>query len=150
MTADAAALWTDSRYHIQADEQLNADLWTLMKRGLPNVPEPVEWLPHGIRVGVDPYLIDADQFRTLRSALELVGSHLVEVQPNLVDTVWSDKPQQQLPAIVPLAIEFSGRSVGDKVADLRAVAVERGAEAVVVSALDDVACEWTINNCQKT
>lgn len=141
MTADAAALWTDSRYHIQAYEQLNDSMWTLMKRGEKNVPTPVEWLPIGIRVGIDPYLIDADQFRTLRTALEGVGSVLVEVRPNLVDVVWSDKPLQQLPAIEPLPIEFSGRLVGDKIADLRAVAAQRGVAAVVVSALDDVACE---------
>lgn len=141
MTADAAALWTDSRYHIQADAQLNGSLWTLMKRGEANVPTPVEWLPMGIRVGVDPYLMDADQFRTLRTALERVGSVLVEVRPNLVDAVWSDKPLQQLPAIEPWPMQFSGRQVGDKVADLRAVAAQRGVAAVVVSALDDVACE---------
>lgn len=148
VTAKAAALWTDSRYHIQAAEQLDAALWTLQRRGRPDVPAPVDWLPRDIRVGIDPFLIDAERFRSLAEALRSRGSQLVEVRPNLVDAVWSDKPALQLPRIEAQTVQFSGRSVAQKVADLRAEAQKQGVDAVVVSALDDVACEWNIDGIE--
>lgn len=145
VTADAAALWTDSRYHIQAEDQLDGTLWTLMKTGLPDVPSTHDWLPPDSRVGIDPYLIDAERFRSLGDSLRRKNCVLVAVTPNLVDEVWTDKPQLRLPAIEPLDVAFSGRRVADKVADLRAVLVQHEATAAVVSALDDVACGWHFN-----
>lgn len=135
-------MWTDSRYHIQAEQQLDPTLWTLMKSGLADVPQPVDWLPPNSRVGIDPYLIDAQSFQTLSATLKRTGSVLLEVHPNLVDAVWTDKPQQQLPPVEAWALEFSGRRVADKVAELRTVIAARSATAAVVSALDDVACEY--------
>lgn len=141
VTADAAALWTDTRYHIQAAEQLDAALWTLQKSGQSGVPTTLEWLPDNIRIGVDPYLIDAESFRRQSNAFQTHGSQLVEITPNLVDAVWTDKPALKLARINALPQDFSGRSVAQKVADLRAVAQKNAVTAVVVSALDDVACE---------
>jgi Xaa-Pro aminopeptidase len=60
VTSDAAALWTDGRYFLQASKQLDSN-WTLMKTGLPDVPTKEEWLvkvlPPTSRVGIDPKLV---------------------------------------------------------------------------------------------
>lgn len=144
VTTDQAALWTDGRYHIQAANQLDDTLWTLMKSGTPGVPTYAEWLPRKIRVGVDPFLMDADSFRNMAAALKSQESDLVEVRPNLVDEVWIDKPSPHFPAIEPLAIQFSGKRSSDKIADLRAEIRKNNASAIVISALDDVACELHI------
>lgn len=59
VTTDAAALWTDGRYFLQAEQQLGPG-WTLMRSGTPKCPEIQEWLattlPQGARVGIDPFL----------------------------------------------------------------------------------------------
>lgn len=143
VTADQAALWTDSRYHIQATEELDSGLWLLMKSGNPGVPTPTEWLPHQIRVGIDPFLIDADSFRSLANALRLSDSVLVEITPNLVDEVWTDKPVPNFPEIQTQGLEFSGKRSADKIADLREAVVKNKGTGIVVSALDDVACRLT-------
>lgn len=142
VTADQAALWTDSRYHIQATEQLDPTLWLLMKSGNPGVPTLYEWLPKKIRVGIDPFLIDSDSFRSMANRLQLSQSVLVEVTPNLVDDVWVDKPVQDFPEIHALDIQFTGKRVSDKINDLREVVAKQQGSAIVVSALDEVACKY--------
>lgn len=86
-----SALWTDGRYHLQADDQLNCD-WLLMRHGHPEVPTQAEWLkknlpPEG-RVGADPRLISNTLWTSLKYELENSSIHLVEVKNNLVDLIW--------------------------------------------------------------
>lgn len=113
-----------------------------MRDGTPDVPTYDQWLPGQIRVGIDPFLIDAAGFGTMATALTASGSVLVEVLPNLVDEIWTDKPVQSYPEIQPLAIEFSGKRAAEKVSELREVVVQNKGTAIVVSALDDVACKF--------
>lgn len=93
ITAKAAAFWTDSRYHIQAEQQLDSEVWTLMKEGEPNVDLIEEWLckvlPPNSRVGIDPMLILASEFAALNERLLLCGHELVAVNSNLVHLVWN-------------------------------------------------------------
>ena len=76
-----ALLWTDGRYFLQAEAQLKADEWTLMRSGLPGVLEPPEWLAanlsSGARVGIDPALHTVEGARKLTQALERAGCELV-------------------------------------------------------------------------
>lgn len=76
-----ALLWTDGRYFLQAEKQLKSDEWTLMRSGLPGVPEPPEWLAanlrSGARVGIDPALHTVEGARKLTQALERAGCELV-------------------------------------------------------------------------
>lgn len=113
-----------------------------MKSGLPDVQSLHEWLPKQIRVGIDPYLIDSDSFNSMSNALRLSGSVLVEVTPNLIDTVWTDKPNQDFPQIHALNFQFSGKRASDKIGDLRKIVKDKGASSIVISALDEVACKY--------
>lgn len=109
----AAALWTDSRYFMQAENQLDNDTWTLMKSGLPSTPRIEEWLvetlPPNSNVGIDPFLIKAKAFHQLDEYLESYGHKLIALQQNLVDVVWKDRPEFKLKELEPIEHTFSGR-----------------------------------------
>lgn len=108
----AAALWTDSRYFIQAENQLDNETWTLMKAGLPTTPSVEQWLvetlPPNSRVGIDPFLIKAKDFQQLSAYLDSHGHNLIAVQKNLVDVVWKDRPELKLKDLEPIEYLFSG------------------------------------------
>ena len=90
MTASKALLWTDGRYYLQAGQELDAN-WTLMKAGLPEVPQRQDWLASeltsGAKVGVDPILITRNEYATHARVLEPKGVQMVPVAENLVDKV---------------------------------------------------------------
>lgn len=97
VTYDKAVLWTDGRYHLQADDQLNCD-WLLMKHGQLDVPTEAEWLKQnlkpGARVGVDPKLISNTLWTSLKYELENSSIQLVKVNKNLVDLIWTEQRPQ--------------------------------------------------------
>lgn len=92
VTRDAALLWTDGRYFLQAEKQLSPD-WTLMRMGTDGCPDIPEWLatnvPTGGRVGIDPFLLTVDGARKLEKQLASAGRTLLPLSgENLVDRVW--------------------------------------------------------------
>ena len=145
-------MWTDGRYHLQAVKEMDRN-WVLMKDGLPDTPSQAEWLFTNLkagagRVGVDPMLMGAKNWAALEEKLEQAGLELVPVETNLVDVAWAADPTYPQPArpdnpVFPLEQEFTGASWTEKVARVRALMQENGAEVLVVSALDDVA--WLTN-----
>lgn len=153
VTMDEALLWTDGRYHLQASRQLDG-AWTLMKQRMPGVPEPEEWLaanlPRGSLVGIDPFLVSANDVRRWRAALTAAKKEqaIVPTAQNLVDAAWATEPAAPQPpppasAVRPLGLEYAGVPAAEKIAALRRVMEARNAGAVVVSALDEVA--WLFN-----
>lgn len=142
-----AALWTDSRYHIQADHQIDHSFWTLMRQGLANIPSQSEWLnsvlPPNSRVGVDPFLLSSSGFSTLSSQLQSNGHTLVAIYDNLVDIIWTDRPEFDFADPFPLGIEFTGKRVSEKLSEVRADIIELGGESMILNALDDIA--WFMN-----
>ncbi|KAI7852083.1 peptidase M24, structural domain-containing protein [Circinella umbellata] len=146
VSSKEAALFTDGRYFLQASEQLDNN-WTLMKQGLPNVPTWQEYLvknlPSGSRIGVDPTLITAADARLLSESLKTVDSTLVPVHANPVDKVWSDRPGAPHDVVITHPIKFSGKSLVDKLDDVRKYIRSKDAYGVVVSALDEIA--WLFN-----
>lgn len=91
VTFEKAALWTDGRYHLQADDQLDCH-WLLMKHGRSDVPSQAEWLKDnlkkGARIGADPKLIPNTLWTSLQYELENNSMHLIKVNNNLVDLIW--------------------------------------------------------------
>jgi Xaa-Pro aminopeptidase len=85
-------LWTDGRYYLQASQELTP-AWTLMKAGMPNVPDTLEWIKNnlvrGQRVGVDPWLATAASSIAMRKALEVNRMEVVDITSNPVDAIWS-------------------------------------------------------------
>lgn len=142
VTSDEAALWTDGRYFLQAEKELDSS-WELMKDGIPSTPTQGEWLskklpPNG-RVGVDPLLISYTGWKKLSTQLQESGHILIPCPENLIDLVWDERPSPPSSPVVPLPIKYAGRSWQDKVTDVRKAMLKKGAKALVITSLDDVA-----------
>eukprot|EP01116_Phalansterium_solitarium_P006262 TRINITY_DN18570_c0_g1_i1.p1 TRINITY_DN18570_c0_g1~~TRINITY_DN18570_c0_g1_i1.p1 ORF type:complete len:643 (+),score=156.21 TRINITY_DN18570_c0_g1_i1:116-1930(+) len=147
VTADQAALWTDGRYFLQAEQQLDSN-WKLMKARQPGVPEIWDWLnqtlPEASRVGIDPRLIAKGGVAAYERVFPARKNTLVPLFNNLVDEVWGDEqpPPPNQPAFAH-PLKYSGESHTAKLARLREQLTAKGAHALVVSALDEIA--WLFN-----
>ncbi|KAF1408123.1 Xaa-Pro aminopeptidase 1, partial [Spheniscus humboldti] len=146
VTEQQAAMWTDGRYFLQAAHQMDNN-WTLMKMGLKDTPTQEDWLvsvlPEGSKVGVDPFIIPADQWKRMSKALRSAGHDLVPVKENLIDTIWTDCPQRPCKPLITLDPSYTGVSWRDKIVALRSKMAERKVLWFVVTALDEVA--WLFN-----
>ncbi|XP_046542342.1 xaa-Pro aminopeptidase 1-like [Haliotis rubra] len=146
VTESKAALWTDGRYFLQAERQLDNN-WTLMKTGLKDTPTQAEWLvkelPTEGRVGVDPFLFSVEQWKPLSKELKSNGHNLVQVSQNLVDMVWEDRPPPPNNPLLVLGQEYTGQTWQEKVKRVREKLHSKQATAIVVTALDEIA--WLFN-----
>jgi Xaa-Pro aminopeptidase len=146
VTLQKAALWTDGRYFLQANQQLDSAHWTLMKAGLSETPTKEAWLAAELKrgdcVGVDPALISFEAAKKLKEQLEKSGQSLVAVGENLIDAVWAaaGQPAQPTNAIEHLPVEFSGRSSAAKIEEIRGQLQKSENSALIVTALDEIAC----------
>ncbi|MCO5599448.1 hypothetical protein L7F22_053552 [Adiantum nelumboides] len=148
ITKDCAALWTDGRYFLQAENQLAPD-WQLMRAGTPGVPSYCEWLRDqlklGSSVGIDPFLFSVEAARELERCLLSKDHKLVLLQrSNLVDDVWGEmRPKEPTSPLRVHALKFAGIAVATKVANLRKELTSAGATATAVTMLDEIA--WLLN-----
>lgn len=140
ITSNKALLWTDGRYYAQAESELDAKLWTIMK-----TPSAGQWLtlnlPKRSIVAVDPVLISASSFVSLSLILSSNNITLKGIDKNLVDEVWSDQPKEVYNKIEPYGITFSGILSSQKINSLKDSLKEAGAESMIVTSVADVACE---------
>ncbi len=146
VTHKEAALWTDGRYHFQAEQQLDAN-WMLIKAGLPDAPTKEAYLARalkeGDRVGVDPQVISWEEAVKFREALETAKLQLVLLEDNLVDAIWVDRPARTLRPIHHLPEEYAGRGLADKLENLWKHLQDNKIWGFLVTALDEVA--WLFN-----
>ncbi len=141
-----ARLWTDSRYFLQAAEQLEGTETELMKEGLPGTPSIEAWLaeelPAGAAVGVDAMLMSVGALRGLRTALKARGIRL-DTMFDALPAIWTDRPALPKCAVFVHDEQYAGLSAASKIADALDGARAHGADALFVSALDQVA--WLLN-----
>lgn len=146
ITADKAALWTDSRYFLQAAAQLDGTGIDLMKDGLPGTPSIAEYLGEtlsaGDMVGLDGMLFSTGAVDELRGALGAKGIGLV-TDFDVIDNIWTDRPALPDGKIFIHEEKFAGRDTRSKIADILADAQHKGCNAVFIATLDDIA--WTLN-----
>ncbi|XP_058444565.1 xaa-Pro aminopeptidase ApepP [Malaya genurostris] len=146
VTENEALLWTDGRYYQQASKQMDTN-WTLMRDGQPTTPTIDAWLAKtlkpGSKVGVDANLIPTRAWNPLQSSLKSAGCLLLTISPNLIDLIWKDQPVAPRNPIIPLSVEYAGRSVAEKLVAMREKMTDKRASVVVVSALDEIA--WFLN-----
>ncbi|KAL5284448.1 XPNPEP1.2 family protein [Megaselia abdita] len=149
ITETQAVLWTDSRYHLQAELEIDSKCWMLMKTGQEKVPSLSEWfnlnLPPKSTVGIDPFVISSTQYKSIQDELNSGGHQhqLISLERNLVDDVWLDRPEPSHNEIVPYRMKFSGKSAGMKINEVRQKLREDNASGIIVTALDDIA--WILN-----
>ena len=143
VTLDNAALWTDSRYFIQAAEQLEGTGSQLMKEKIEGTPSIAEWLgsvlPAGSTVAVDGWVNTASEVEELENELKAYGLALrTDIDP--YNTIWEDRPAIPQSKAFIQGLEFAGESAESKIARIRE---KIGSSAIVLSMLEEVA--WTLN-----
>jgi len=144
--ADGAWLWTDSRYWLQARQEIDTAHWSLQEAGRSGVPTLEEWLRQngsGRVLGIDPRVVSIERARRLARAAEEGGGELRPLESNLVDAAWTDRPAPPTGAAHVLDVRFAGKAVADKLDELRAAMKERECDGLVLCTLDAIA--WTFN-----
>ncbi|WCJ43144.1 Aminopeptidase P2 [Euphorbia peplus] len=148
VTKEKAALWTDGRYFLQAEKQLNSS-WMLMRAGNLGVPTAMEWLndvlPPGANVGIDPFLFSFDASEELKDTIARNNHKLIYLYDlNLVDQIWKEsRPKPPNKPIRVHDLKYAGVNVVSKLSSLRSELLEAGASAIVISMLDEIA--WLLN-----
>jgi len=146
VTQSEAYVWVDSRYFLQAAEQLEGSGIGYMKEGLPGTPSIEEWLcgvlPAGAVVGVDGMVYSSTAVDSLRAALLAHGIEL-NTRFDPVDELWPDRPALPDDAVFVHDEKYAGESAASKVGRVLAGAAALGCGAVFISALDEIA--WTLN-----
>ncbi|MFZ0391948.1 MAG: aminopeptidase P family protein [Calditrichia bacterium] len=147
ITLNKAGLWTDSRYFLQADEQLRGSGIELFKSGQPKVPTVQEWLIEemnaGDTVGLDPRLFSYNDSQKIRAQLNTWKINLKLIEQNLVDGIWEDRPEFP-PAPVEVHPEkYAGESLESKLKRLREYMADEECKVHVLTTLDTIA--WLFN-----
>ena len=146
VTTDKAGLWTDSRYFLQAEAQLEGSGIDLYKMKLPETPSITEFLSHTLHegqcVGLDGRCYSAEEARDLEAVLAKQGIRL-DSSADLMEQIWGDRPAIPSNKIFRMPTELSGASVSDKLDQLNNQLRQAGADCMVLAALDEIA--WTFN-----
>lgn len=149
VTLDRAALWTDSRYFLAAEEQLQGTEYVLMKDKLPQTPSVTQWLGqvlapiNGAQVGTDGWVNSVAAVEQMTRELRQQGGITLRTNFDPLDRIWTDRPDVPLNPVEIHPIELAGESSADKIARIRKALRQRHADGMLVSALDDIA--WTLN-----
>ncbi|MBQ0022931.1 MAG: aminopeptidase P family protein [Prevotellaceae bacterium] len=143
VTMDKAALWTDSRYFIAANEQLSGTEFVLMKEKIEGTPTQAEWLgsvlPKGAVVAVDGWVNTVDSVEELKNELQMYGLELrTDIDP--YEELWTDRPGIPDGKVFIQELQFSGESATSKISRIREKLNGCG---LLVSMLEEVA--WTLN-----
>lgn len=146
VTLDDAALWTDSRYFLAAGEQLKNTPFSLMKERIEGTPSITEWLaqvlPAGSKVGIDPTVNAYGAYLSWKEELKQNQIELV-LADDPAKTLWKERPAAPTDTISIQPEEFCGESVACKLNRIRTKMKDNRAEALLLSALDEIA--WTLN-----
>ncbi len=145
ITKNKAALWTDGRYFVQAPIELQGSGIELMKDGVEGTPNYIDWIisetSENATVAVNAMATSHANWQLLEEKLSSKNRKLVSKA--LIDEVWKDKPTPSKNEIFTHPIERAGKSVSDKIAEIREKMNAQEATAHIISSLDDVA--WTLN-----
>ena len=146
VTTRDAALWTDSRYFIAAAKQLEGTGFTLMRERMPDTPSIAEWLATTLgmgRIGLDGMVNSASFVEDLRNELQQLGVFVLVTDANPLEALWSDRPVIPNHPIVLQPLEYAGETTASKLTRIRQAMTDAHAQALFVTALDDIA--WTLN-----
>ena len=149
VTHDNAALWTDSRYFIAAEEQLQGTEFQLMKLKVEGTPSIAEWLGRELKdaadkaVGIDGMVNSTNSIKELISDLRTQGGITLRTNFDPLERIWQDRPAIPENPVVIHPLEYAGEPIREKLARIRKALREKHADGMLMAALDDIA--WTLN-----
>lgn len=143
VTMNKAALWTDSRYFLQAEEQLKGTEIILMKEKLISTPTIGEWLKEevkaGAKVGIDGWVDNGSYSEDIRLHLQSTLCYCGDP----FERIWEKRPTLPNDPLFILDECFSGKTCQEKIADIKASYRQQNCTGILLSALDEIA--WTLN-----
>lgn len=148
VTMKSAALWTDSRYFLAAEEQLKGTEFQLMKLKIEGTPTISEWLAQELQgenaeVGLDGMVNSYHETMGLIADLRKSGGITVRTNFDPLGLIWTDRPAIPANPVEIQPMEFAGESVASKISRIRTALRQRHADGMLISALDDIA--WILN-----
>lgn len=139
VTLDKALLWTDSRYYLQAGIELKDSTIELMRESDIDCPSVIDWLSENIHgaVGVNPEMFSVNDFADWKNKAELKSIDLIK-------PIWMEgRPAIPSDKLYPYSADFAGETVESKLARMREQLAGKKADAMIISALDEIA--WLLN-----
>lgn len=149
VTQNEAALWTDSRYFIAAEEQLQGTGIALMKLKMPGTPTIPEWLGRKLacvdspEVGVDGMVNSINTVEALRFELRRQGGITLRTNFDPLRDIWTDRPAIPQNPVEIHPVEYTGVDTAEKLVQIRKSLARQHADGMLVSSLDDIA--WILN-----
>ena len=149
VTMHSAALWTDSRYFLAAEEQLQGTEFQLMKLKIPGTPSIAEWLGKELmdvdspEVGLDGWVNSYSSTCGLIADLRKAGGITVRTNFDPLEEIWKDRPSIPLKPVEIQPMEYAGEDISSKIVRIRKALRAQHADGMLVSVLDDIA--WTLN-----
>ena len=149
VTMKSAALWTDSRYFLAAEEQLESTEYQLMRLKMEGTPTIAEWLGKELQdvqspeVGLDGMVNSYNYVKDLSYSLRKLGGITLRTNLDPLEQIWENRPSLPANPVEIQPLEYAGETLASKVARIRKALRELHADGMLVSALDDIA--WTLN-----
>ena len=149
VTLEDAAVWTDSRYFIAAEEQLHGTEFKLMKDGMPGTPSIAEWLADKLKhtnnteVALDGMVNTLNEVNALKEELRKLGGLTLRTNLDPLKTIWTNRPELPTNKVELQPLELAGEETRHKIERIRMALRAVHADGTLVSTLDDVA--WTLN-----
>lgn len=146
ITMDKALLWTDGRYFIQAEKQIQGSDYQLMKMNTPGYPNYIEWLNlnlvDGDVLGFNGKIMDQDSIEKLEKEFGTKRIEFID-EFDLVGEVWVDRPLIPKGAAFTLDVKYVGKTSKEKLDEVREEMKRKNADYFLLSSLDDIA--WLYN-----
>ena len=149
VTMKSAALWTDSRYFLAAEEQLEDTECQLMRLKMEGTPTIAEWLGKELQdvqspeVGLDGMVNSYNYVKDLSYSLRKLGGITLRTNLDPLEQIWENRPSLPANPVEIQPLEYAGETLASKVVRIRKSLRELHADGMLVSALDDIA--WTLN-----
>ena len=149
VTMKSAALWTDSRYFLAAEEQLEDTEYQLMRLKMEGTPTIAEWLGKELQnvqspeVGLDGMVNSYNYVKDLIYSLRKLGGITLRTNLDPLEQIWENRPSLPANPVEIQPLEYAGETLASKVARIRKSLRELHADGMLVSALDDIA--WALN-----
>lgn len=146
ITMEAALLWTDGRYFIQAANEIEGCEFELYKMATPGYPTYEEWLRDNLKdgdtIGFDGQILSQSEYESLEAKVRKKNIKFVG-DLDLIDQIWEDRPKKPASQAFIHQLKYTGKTTIEKLSEVRAMMDEEGMDYYLIASLDDIA--WLYN-----